>query len=98
MIRARAHAEIEALKQVQVASGEDWRAAAWFLTHSIQGRYLRTAREVHKPEINISVADIARDLDEAGAYRDGEVVGGREIPIQRDGIVGRNGDGQGRRH
>jgi hypothetical protein len=51
---------LTALKNIQTASLSEWRAAAWFLTHSIQGRYLNSARAT-KPQWN--VADIARDLD-----------------------------------
>jgi hypothetical protein len=48
----------------------EWRAAAWFLTNSIRGRYLKSARAT-RPEVNISVADIARTLAEEGVLPDG---------------------------
>jgi hypothetical protein len=61
--RVPAEAEQQALKNIQFAGSSEWRAAAWFLTNSIRGRYLKTARSL-RPEMSISVADIARDLND----------------------------------
>jgi endogenous inhibitor of DNA gyrase (YacG/DUF329 family) len=66
ILRARAFAEMEALKSIQLASTDPvhWRAAVWFLEHSIRGRWLKSATAIYKPEINVSMADIARDLND----------------------------------
>jgi hypothetical protein len=68
--RVRAEAEQAALRQIQLAGSSEWRAAAWFLTNSIRGKYLKTARAT-RPEVSISVADIASTLAEEGVLPDG---------------------------
>jgi hypothetical protein len=99
--RVRAEAEMQALRNIQAAGLDptQWRSSAFFLTNVIRGRYLNTARAM-RPEINLTVADVARGLDQGG-----EVIDGAAIPIRREsivmnglpdddgGIVSRNGDG-----
>jgi hypothetical protein len=104
--RVRAEAEQTALRQIQLAGSTEWRAAAWFLTSSIRGKYLRSAKAT-RPEVNISVSDIARTLAEEGVLPDGHhqnghhqngaIVSDPEIltGITAHRIFGSNGDDRG---
>ena len=63
ILRARARAEVEALKNIKLAGtdSDNWRASAWFLEHSIRGRYLRNAMKL-RPITNITLSDVAREI------------------------------------
>jgi hypothetical protein len=90
IMRARAHAEIEALKHIEIASRDpaNWRAACWMLTHVIRGRYLMTARDVNRTNVELTVADVARaiqlheeSIESANGdhHQNGEMINGREV-------------------
>jgi hypothetical protein len=80
--RARAQLELSCLQRINLASIDKrhWAAAAWILKFVIGGKYLACARAM-RPELSLSVSDIARTLDEShpelfpqNGNGDGEVV------------------------
>ena len=75
--RARAEAEIQALKNIQTAGLDParWQAAAWFLERCVRGRYERSAKEIYKPTMNVTMADIAQGLaeDDHVHHQNGEI-------------------------
>lgn len=85
--RARAEAEQMALRNIQTAGLDpaNWRAAAWFLTNSIRGRYLNSAVKIHKPVTNITLADVAREMEDEAVHSNGQV----EVPVED--LSGRSG-------
>jgi hypothetical protein len=40
-----------------------WAACAWVLQNVVRGKYLKSAQAL-KPQINLNMSDIARDLEE----------------------------------
>lgn len=79
IMRARAFAETEALKNIQMAGldPDNWRASAWYLTHVTRGVYNKSAREVNQPQVYVTMSDIAKDLADDGDYhQNGEALNG----------------------
>lgn len=69
--RAKHTLEVNCLTRIDLASIEpkQWQAAAWLLQHRVGGAYLQSAKAIYKPEVSVTLSDIARDLETNG---DGE--------------------------
>jgi hypothetical protein len=88
--KARAFAEQTALQNIQMAGLDPsrWQANAWFLQNSIQKKYLKSAKAIYKPQVEITAADISRAIQ---MHREGIVVGANG---DTEGLT-HNGDGDG---
>lgn len=64
--KARAEAEIKALQNIQTAGLDEkhWQSNAWYLQNVVQKKYLKNARLINQPQVNVSMADIARELEQ----------------------------------
>ena len=66
--QAEGRAEMEALRVISAAADEDWRAAAWFLTHRFPERWSEkrtiVVEQPDRPNSSHLVADMLRQLRE----------------------------------
>ena len=66
--QAEGRAEMEALRAISAAADEDWRAAAWFLTHRFPERWSEkrtiVVEQPDRPNSSHMVADMLRQLRE----------------------------------
>ena len=87
---ARAEAEQTALRNIQTAGLDParWQANAWFLEHSIRGRYLKSAVAT-RPTTNITLSDIARDMENEPVHTNGQTDSHpvTDILLQRSGEI-----------